>query len=536
MKLTDLHSRFLPDLASKHLVTSLAVLLIGLILRWFHYVGPMYAGDESAWLITSNVLWSGETEGVAPFTIVYFSRVFWLFILGAFNGLPQSIEAVHNFLFVTSAVNIGLVMASARNYFDDSRVSSLAGLFYAISPIAIANDIRALPDAGGMTCLLIGIWLSSKFVRNQSPLLFYIAVSFMGLSFGFKEYFPLFAIPTFYLLFDPDFRKQVKGHLLRYHLMIGPAVFLSVLCSVAAIKNAVLANPSVEAVSYSFEGGASDYIMFKDGSHLLINDLSSLIKNACLRLDYIGWLFNGSGAFLSVASVFAVVTCAIKGRNIFAIRYLLLGISALAGFLCFCPNPDWKQLTFIEMQPRYMYCLFPFLSLMAGWSLVAVWDCIYDREVRRALFCLFVIGSLGSILVLNDHRSRRYGEFHSASLNAAIEHAALNNRELLVLTEGGMKEQNLRRQLGAFGREVQYVDDAKLSTLMRDADLEAEDRREAFYLYVYDTEGDETWINGTDRLVDVDLQIPHTSLRKLLSRLGFSLPGRFAGQLLAYEP
>lgn len=501
------------------------VVVIGVFLRWFHYVGPM-AGDESAWLLASQRVFGVDVAGADAFHPVYYNRPLWLLALAVFPGVFEDASLLLPWTILMAACNTFLVVCTTRLLFEDNRAACIAGLIYAIHPISIEYDVIGLPDSLGLTVLLVSFFFAARFIRFDRRRDLILAAACSGITYGFKEYFPLLVAPYGIALFGVAWGcPRIFSRL----LLLGTAFFLAVLAVICVKK--LMPDKHLDWIFADYSTRVAD----KDGAGVVMHDAQSLLSNLSDRTWYLRWLIANSGLLIGPATILGITLFAFRSLRDYRARLVMTSLACILGFLMFCLAPSWP-LVFVEMQRRYLTIVIPFVSIMCGVAISSVYSAVPAGVLRTSLRIYFVIGLIVTAMMPNDARNCNYGQYTVACLRASAEYVASDpGAKLLVADKFAIK---LPLALGQYRDVVEYM---SLSDATALADFAASgdhiDRR--YYVYV-----ESNSIHNTTSVIsengltgrNVDISVPHTSFRRLLERLGVRAPGRFEGALLLISP
>jgi len=482
------------------------------------------AGDESAWLLASLRVQGFEAAGAEGFHQAYYNRPLWLFVLAILPGVTDNAFLLLPWMLLFAAINTALITFSTRTMFGDDRAAMLAGLLYAIHPISVQYDVLGLPDSLGVTVLLTSLFFASRFLRGNHTLDLFLAASLVGLSYGFKQYFPLLILP--YAITLVDFKSSRNLVLQRCGLMV--LGFMIAVTAVVCLR-ACMPHGSIAIDQYS---NYSALLSTKDGQHVVVRDVRSLLSNVCIRALYVDWLATRAGLVVGTATLFGSFLFLARSRTDRRARFVFASALFLFSFLAFCPAPSWP-FVFVEMQRRYLTVLVPFMCLMGGVAVAHAYSVVPDRKIRFGLMCFLVVGSFLTMHAPNDARTRNYSQFKIACIRESARQVAQEPNMKLVVSEKFAIKLPL-----ALGEHRDIVEYAVIPDAASFADISAMTQRWGphFYVYLESSDAfspDELALNENGlAITEMAITVPHTSFRRLLDRLGIPVPGRFDGTLL----
>lgn len=507
-----------------HAATIGALALFCAVLRWYHYIGPA-AGDESAWILCARRIFGLDAPGVSTIHPVYFSRPFWLVAIAAMPGVLDDASNLLPWSLAFAAANTVLIALAAETLFANRRAGWLAGLLYSVHPLAIQYDVLGIPDTLGMTIVLTAFLFIARFLIQERTIDLLLGASFGGLSIGFKAYFPIVAIPLFLTLV---YHNNAVARPLK-QLAIFSGVLLLVVLGSFYVKSRMPTQPG------DWNLNVSERLIEKDGTNVLIHDAKSLLSNIAVRMGYLRHLTRDSGFLEASSIVFATVFFCIRAPKDPASCLVLLSFLSFLGFLMFCLNPS-LPFVFVEMQRRYLTVVLPFACVMGGVVGAGILTQLQSGTLRKCVFAYIFAGAVCAAWMPNDARSMsNYGQFRiGCIIESARVVTAKKNRKMLISSDWAVK---LPIALGPNNECVNYIPASTNDEIAYIIDAKDE-LPKSFYLYLPSMTDDETLKSleqANLQAAIVELNVPHTSFRRFIGRLGKSLPGRFEGSLLYIE-
>ena len=511
-------SQDIPQATARYFTLLSLVVVSGLVGRLFHFYWTL-GSDDQRWIIAARTLTGTEKVSIPAH---YYGRILWRWTL-AIWGLPWglSLQSSAVLMFLLAGTSIVLVGLVTRLLFSE-RASLLAAALHATYPINVQFDPATLPDSLAVPLLLLSVFLFAKFLKEGRTGFLAGSVLAAGLLFSVKEYFALIALPFGLCLLCSSRGLKVKLRQLGL-VSLWFCAGLSVDFLLHLLESGDILAHFRPLLTYSARS-AELYQMpaYFTGLHRVYYLVDE-------RFDYFRWILFDYGVVGGVLLAFGGLFLAFSCRK--SQTYLLL-ITATVSFFCFLSAmpTSLSTLRFVETQSRYSMTFLPFLAIGAGAALSVVWENLSNTALRWSGGTIVSLVCLWNLWVPNSMVDRYNRRLEMVGIRACLDRATQSGVSQMVLParyDQLLPDSYFHQGVSlAFAKQEsnQLLAYGNLDNFLNDP------QGTAFFVPLKQEQGISQKLKSLG-FTAANVQVPETSLRSWLDKLGIHSQGQLVGWL-----